>query len=208
VGLLIKVVVLAVVGIAGAVAARRIANAAKEPISDDECVSCGSTNVEVMSPGAYVCLACGYEGGSGQAAVRQKAQAERYAELSPEARLEAVTDHVRTASRILSNYDGKTALADAAVTALGYGDLSDDEGLGATRSTIADDLCSAAAELQLASTVAGGEVRLANGLTVDTDGVSKSLLDAQDGLGASIGMHTTAAEAYAYLQAVLAGIEG
>lgn len=206
-GLVIKVVVFAIVAAAGTVAARRLANAAKAPIPDDECVSCGSGNVEVTGAGAYVCLACGYEGGSGRAAMHQQAQAERYAELSPAARLEAVTDHVRTAARILSNYDGKVAMGRVAVEAAGLGDLSNDEGFEASPESIAHDLCAAAGELQLAATVAGGEVKLANGLTVDTAGVSKSLLEAQDKLIASVAMHSTAAEAYEYLQAVLAGTD-
>jgi ribosomal protein L37AE/L43A len=204
-GLVIKVVVFAVVAVAGTVAARRLANAARAPISDDECVSCGSSNVEVAGAGAYVCLACGYEGGSGRAAMHQQAQADRYADLSPADRVEAVTDRVRTAARILSNYDGKVAMGMVAATALGLEDLSNDEGFDASAESIAHDLSAAAAELQLAATIAGGEVKLANGFTVDTEGVSKSLLEAQDGLIASVAMRTTAAKAYGYLQEVLAG---
>ncbi len=205
-GLVVKLVVFAIVGIAGAIAARRMANAAKAPIFDDECVSCGSREVQVQGEGVYVCLACGYEGGSGRAAQREQVQAERYANLSPEARLEAVTDHVRTAARILSNYNGVSTLAGVAATATGLGDLSRDEGLDAKQSAVADDLCSAAAELELAAKVAGGEVVLANGLTVDAKAVAKSLLKAQERLFSSFEMIKTAAEADTYLRSVLAGV--
>lgn len=205
-GLVVKFVALAIVGIVGALAARRMANAAKAPISDEECVSCGSREVQVQAAGAYVCQNCGYEGGSGRAAMREQTLAERYASLSPQARLEAVTDHVRTAARILSNYNGAAAAGNAAVAVLGVDELTRDEGLDATRSTVADDLCAAASELELAATIAGGEVVLANGLRVDAKGVAKSLLKAQDRLFASVEMVTTAAEADSYLKAVLAGV--
>lgn len=205
-GLLVKLVVFAIVGVAGALAARRMANAAKAPISDDECVSCGSREVQVQGEGAYVCLACGYEGGSGRAAMREQTQAERYASLTPEARQEAVTDHVRTAARILSNYNGAAALAGVAATAAGFGDLSRDEGVDSKQSAVADDLCAAAAELKRAAAIAGGPVVLANGLTVEANEIAASLLQAQDRLFSSFEMSKTAAEADTYLKTVLAGL--
>lgn len=205
-GLWIKLVALAIVGILGTIAARRMANAAKASIPDDECVSCGSREVQVQSAGAYVCLACGYEGGSGRAAIQRDALAERYASLSPEARREAVTDHVRTAARILSDDDGTAALGGAAQMVMGSRELSRDEGFDATRSTLADDLCAAASELELAGTIAGGEVVLSNGLAVDAKGVARSLLEVQDKLLASVEMVKTGAEAGDYLKAILAGV--
>ncbi|MGH1342831.1 MAG: hypothetical protein ACRBN8_14815 [Nannocystales bacterium] len=205
-GLVVKLVIFAIVGIAGAVAARRMAIAAKAPISDDECVSCGSSEVQVQGAGAYVCLACGYEGGSGRAALHEQAQAERYANLSPQARQEAVTDHIRTAARILSNYNEGVVVGNVGLAAVGLDEFSRDEGLAAARSTVAGDLCAAAAELKLAARVAGGEIVLANGLTVDAKGVAKSLLEAQEKMLASVAMISTAANADSYLQKVLAGI--
>jgi len=99
-----------------------------------------------------------------------------------------------------------TALAGVAATALGYGDLSRDEGLDAKQSAVADDLCAAASELKLATTIAGGEVVLANGLTVDAEKVATSLLKSQDRLFSSFEMLKIAAEADSYLKAVLAGL--
>lgn len=205
-GLVVKLVAVVIVGLVGMFAARRMSMAAKAPIFDDECVSCGSRDVQSQGAAAYVCLSCGYEGGSGRAAMREQSVAERYASLSPEARLEAVTDHVRTAARILSNYNGAAVLGGVALKAVGLDGLSGDEGVDAKRSAVAHDLCAAASELELAATVAGGEIVLANGLTVDAKEIAKSLLKAQDRVFASFEMIKTAAEADKYLQAVLAGV--
>ncbi len=205
-GLVVKLVAFAVVGIAGAIAARRMAKAAKAPIFDDECVSCGSREVQVQGEGAYVCLACGYEGGSGRAAMRKQTLAGRYASLSPQEKLEAATEHIRCASRILSNYDGMVASGAATVAAAAYEEFSEDPEFDPTRSTVADDLCAAAAELELAATIAGDEIVLASGLTVDATGLAKALLESQDKFFASAEMITAAAEADTYLRTALVGV--
>ena len=44
----------------------RMKKALNEEISDDSCVSCGSSNVTVLEEGVYRCEDCGYEGGSGR----------------------------------------------------------------------------------------------------------------------------------------------
>lgn len=199
-----KLVALLVVGAVGAVAARRMAAAAKAPISDDECVSCGSGNVRVEGPGAYVCLACGYEGGSGRAKAAAQAEVDRYADLSPEERLEAVTDHVRTAARILATYNPTIEFTSSVAQDLIY-DRDEAAVFDTDTASIAGELSAAAGELRLAETIAGGRIVLANGLSVDAQGVSASLLAAQERLLAGAAMPMTAGEAHAYLEAVLRG---
>ncbi len=200
-GLIIKLVIVVVVGAVGAVAARRLAAAAKAPISDDECVSCGSGDVRVEGAGIYVCLACGYEGGSGRAELAARAEADRYANLSPEERLQAITDHIQTATRILASSDpALQRSADELIADRGNTDVFDID-----TTSLAGELSAAAAELRLAETIAGGDVVLGNGLTVDVRGVSAALLAAQQKLMAGVTMQTTAAEAHAYLHATLQG---
>ncbi len=58
--------------------------ALKADISDSECVSCGSKDVTELSPGAYRCNECGYEGGSGVQAAKDEAKKEKVASLSDE----------------------------------------------------------------------------------------------------------------------------
>ena len=205
-GLVVKLVMLAIVGVAGAIAARRMANAAKAPISDEECVSCGSRDVQVQGAGVYLCLTCGYEGGSGRAAMREQTQAERYASLSPQARLEAVTEHVRCATRILSSFGGRVAAGGSTISTAAYEAFAEDPGVDPTRSTVADDICAAATELKLAATIAGDEVVLAGGVPVDARGLANALLESQEKVFASAEMITAAAEAETYLRAALARV--
>jgi ribosomal protein L37AE/L43A len=52
-------------------------------IKDDVCVSCDSEDVTMQGQGAYRCNACGYEGGSGRAAIQHKAKQEALEALDP-----------------------------------------------------------------------------------------------------------------------------
>ena len=202
-GFAIKVVIVLIVAAGGALAARRMAAAARAPISDDECVSCGSSDVQVQGAGAYVCSACGYEGGSGRAEMARQSQADKYAALSPQERQRVVTDHVRTAARILASYSADLT-ASKVVQNLVDGDVPV---FDISTSSVAGDLANAAAELRLAETVAGGPIVLANGLTVDAKGVSASLMASREGMLSIVKMQTTGAEASGYLTAVLAGLD-
>lgn len=195
--LILSVAALVVVGAVGALAARRMSAAARAPIPNNECVSCGSGNVQAQGPTTYVCLECGYEGGAGRAEQAAQAELDRYADLTAEERLDRVTEHVRTAARILASYDPTVERPEvedeqfeAALTELGPG-----------KASIAVELSEAASELRLAQRIAGGRILLANRLVVDAEGVSAALMSVQR----AAAMETTAAQAHAYLQAVLRG---
>lgn len=73
------------------------------PISDDECVSCGSKNVTVLGPGNYRCNECEYEGGSGMAAKQNQEQLDRINQMDPAARhASGVTDLHEARTLLLS----------------------------------------------------------------------------------------------------------
>ncbi|TVQ94968.1 MAG: hypothetical protein EA397_00505 [Deltaproteobacteria bacterium] len=70
-------------------------------VDEDGCIACGSTDLEVIAPGAYRCLICGYEGGPGFAALQAKQQRDRLAQLEPAVlrqRLTAALDTARLSS--------------------------------------------------------------------------------------------------------------
>lgn len=205
--LIVKLVFAAAVLIFGTLAARRMARAAKEPIFDDQCVSCGSSNVQIQGPGAYICNVCGYEGGSGRAAMNQQKQAARYVDLAPDARLKLVTDHVRTAARILEDVTPHGIGDSVASAAADLQVMSDDGNYEASVAAVASALSAAVVELRTASTIAGGAVVLGNGMSVDTDGVATSLLAAQDNPNAMAAMKHTAQNARGYLDSVLVGTD-
>ena len=62
----------------------RMNKASKAPISDNECVACGSKEVTVVAEGAYRCDACGYEGGSGLAKLQDEAHVKGIEAMSDE----------------------------------------------------------------------------------------------------------------------------
>ena len=73
------------------------------------CIACGSYRLTLMGPGAYRCMACGYEGGDGLAA---QVEAERQVALAsepPEAREAAALRDLFEAERLLST--ARSALA-------------------------------------------------------------------------------------------------
>lgn len=49
----------------------RMGRAAAADIADDQCVACDSRDLTELGPSAYRCNLCGYEGGSGMAALQQ-----------------------------------------------------------------------------------------------------------------------------------------
>lgn len=70
-------------------------------VSDDGCAACGSTMRHALGPGAYRCAGCGYEGGPGWAALRDRRQMLRHAELDAGARTQAIFDDLSFARRQL-----------------------------------------------------------------------------------------------------------
>jgi len=75
--------------------------ALRDPISDNECVSCGSTSVTMLGPNAYRCDQCGYEGGSGVAAKRAQDQLDWIAQMDPALRQESGVKDLHEARTLL-----------------------------------------------------------------------------------------------------------
>ena len=101
---------LAIYGIVGAAIALftiwriiKMQKAAKAPISDNECVFCGSKNVTKLSDGVYLCKACGYEGGSGIARAQAEQQQASIDAMSPEDRRTSGTQDLHQARNLLSS---------------------------------------------------------------------------------------------------------
>jgi hypothetical protein len=63
---------------------------ASPELEDDGCMACGCTVRHALGPGAYRCAECGYEGGPGWAALRDREQLQRHASLGPAERTRAV----------------------------------------------------------------------------------------------------------------------
>ena len=74
--------------VAGLVIWRVVAmgRASRAPISNEECVACGSRDVTSLGPAVYRCGACGYEGGSGVAASLAERERAEIEAMGPEAR--------------------------------------------------------------------------------------------------------------------------
>jgi hypothetical protein len=70
-------------------------------LPDDGCLACGSTVRHAIAPGVYRCAACGYEGGPGVAALRDRQQLARHVVLDPAARTQAIFDDLSFARRQL-----------------------------------------------------------------------------------------------------------
>jgi ribosomal protein L37AE/L43A len=83
-----------------------MSGASKADIPDDQCVACDSKDVTVNAPGVYRCNACGYEGGSGQAAAQQAAR---------QAGFDALSDDERRASALVDLREAVTLLESAIV---------------------------------------------------------------------------------------------
>lgn len=202
-GIEIKILLGVLLGLGGMLVAGRVVRAGKEPIPDDECVSCGAA-VRPSGPGLYVCPACGYEGGSGRADQRRRELAARYEDLEPEVRAAKAAEHVQTAARILSNYAPRSAAELVASVVLDLDEVSGDERHDASATSVAADLSSAATELQTASAVAGGVVILPGGARVNAIREARILVRAQEATIASVVMRERACEVFLRLRAASA----
>ncbi len=128
-------------------AARLLAlrKAAKAAISDDVCVACDSRALEWIADGAYRCMKCGYEGGSGQARIREEARLRRIEAMSPEARRESGIADLRDARMHVMSAQGTIAAARSLSTM----DMAGLAGADAAREK-QQEMANATTELQLA----------------------------------------------------------
>ncbi len=94
--------------------ARRMQAAADEPLPSDECVACGSRDVEVVASGVIRCRLCDFLSGEGIAAWNRARRLQELARLSPEERRAHAIDQLRQARRALT--EAERAL-DAAASA-------------------------------------------------------------------------------------------
>ncbi|HJN75450.1 MAG TPA: hypothetical protein QGF58_16090 [Myxococcota bacterium] len=110
----------------------KLDRAAKENISDTECVACGSKKLDELAPKAYRCLSCGYEGGSGLAAAHEAAARREVDRLSPERKRAKARKELEDARSLLS---AATGTLDGAVIA----SVHDIIGIGSDPSGIAGE---------------------------------------------------------------------
>ena len=171
--------------------------------SDAECVACGSKALEASAPDIYTCRECGYEGGSGRAALRDAQEAARCAALTPQERVDVSTQHLMAASRLLSNYSSSLIGTDVALRIAGLDDLSGDEGLDQSKLRLARDVLEAANELRAAARVSAGQVTLDNGRTVDAEALASTLAESEEKLLSGLSMRVRANEVYETLSSAL-----
>lgn len=133
--LFLLVVVLAIVGVVIWQIVKRT-RAMKAPISDEECVSCGSKNVTILGPGNYRCNECDYEGGSGMAVKQDQEQRQR---------IEAMDPAERHASGIKDLHEARTLLSAMLGSGVAIGESS--SAIGVAQSNLAQ----AKQHMQLAS---------------------------------------------------------
>jgi ribosomal protein L37AE/L43A len=111
-------VVLVIVGVVIWQVVKRT-RALRAPISDDECVSCGSKQVTVLGPGTYRCDQCGYEGGSGMAAQKDHEQRERIARMDPAERRASGINDLQEARTLLRAMMGAGVVIGESSSAIG-----------------------------------------------------------------------------------------
>lgn len=194
-----------IVTVVAAIARRRWARIAGQPVSDENCVACNSSSLTIVNPGMYVCNECGYEGGSLRADYERAQIHEQHASLPESQRRHIVTEHVHTAARMLSNYDADTVAQNLVVDSFRF--RGGDEGFEEAARSVSMHLNEAVAELRRASTIAGGHVVLSNGLPLDATRIANELEAAQDSLVGAIRMRTAASTAHKELQARLTAVQ-
>ena len=103
---------------------RRLRASMTAAIDDASCVACGSTDLEVVAEGAYRCMACGYEGGSGRAALQEAAERAAIEKLPmPERRQRARAELEEARDLVLGALGGfRSVLSHSMHDLLGAGD--------------------------------------------------------------------------------------
>ncbi len=164
---MLKLVIILVVAISSYLLKRKLDAASAEPISDDECVACGSRNLASMGPGAYACQDCDYQGGSGQAKQAEHRRQDRVAALSAAERAAALEAHLLSARRVLAVAATEDPLAAA-------------DGPQSWELTVSSALAEGAAELEKAAALGGGLTRLTNGFEINPAAIEQSIRHAMN----------------------------
>jgi len=84
----------------------KLGSASRAHISDESCVACDSADVTSLGPGAYRCNACGYEGGSGLAAMQEQNRLAQFDQMSPDERRESAQKDLLEARTVLTSCIG------------------------------------------------------------------------------------------------------
>ena len=179
---------LLVIAAMGFLAKRRADRAMAEPVFDNACVACGSTELFVPAPRTYECLSCGHCGGSGQKDLLAERDRARVEQLSPEERVQQFEQHLLAARRILS------AVANERPTS------HDSEGFEAWGLAVQGRMGQGAVELQKAAMLAEAGATLSNGFEINPGAIRVSLLGAGDDPGA---VQKVAGEAASYIDNAL-----
>ena len=84
----------------------RLGSASRAHISDESCVACDSKDLTSLGPGAYRCNACGYEGGSGLAAMQEQRRLAHFDRMTPEERRKSAHEDLLEARTVLNSAIG------------------------------------------------------------------------------------------------------
>jgi len=88
-----------------------------EELNSSECVACDSSDVTSLGPDAYKCNQCGYQGGSGLAAMHESKRLASFDAMDPAERAQSAVADFREAESLLIGCQGSLAGArNAAVT--------------------------------------------------------------------------------------------
>lgn len=93
-------------------------------ISDQMCVACESADITSYGEGVYTCNQCGYEGGSGHAAMIKERRFASFDRMSPEERRESALQDLQQARHVLLSGIGyfESSLSYSQGDILGFGE--------------------------------------------------------------------------------------
>lgn len=117
-------------------------------IADDSCVACDSRDLTSLGEDAYLCNACGYEGGSGLVRMQDAAQAEMWASWTPEKRRASALADLKEARTFLRSAEGRVEGA-AGASRMDMIGLSSDNGSD-VRNTKQTELSGAMGDMEIA----------------------------------------------------------
>lgn len=191
--------------------AKKLKDAMKAPVRDDICVACNSSNLSILGPNVYRCKECGYEGGSGVAALRDAARAKKVDAMSPEDRRAAGLKDLEEARILLLGCEGIMANA-AALSRQDMLGFAREDGVHKQR-----ELAHAIGEMMAAEKlVASARLKLGDTLdeaahqAFEVDFASSEFFidTAADNIFADIAVHSKIKKAAKRAEAMLNGVEG
>lgn len=188
---------------------RRFNKVLKDPVSDDLCVACNSNNLKALGPNAYLCNACGYEGGSGLAAIREAERAKKLAAMSTDQRHASGLNDLREARTLLLGCQGIMANT----VSLSRGDML---GSGDSGREKQQQLANAVNEMMLAAKlVDAARQKLGDALEesdkkafeIDFSDTTSFLDVTGDNLAFDLAMHSRIKAAAKHAEAMLVGVD-